>query len=155
MPVSRKYKSLKKSSKTKNHSKNVKKYKSKTRKNINKLRGGNIPLKTECDKSTDCFDEYAAQFIKESMREYLKKNKTNIKQGSPEENEIKKNLYHPLYLQKGLFHFEKTGSRKYIYEKNNESLIKSEIKDILDEYFAKLKQKEEAEKKNRFSQFYR
>ena len=38
---------------------------SKTRKNINKLRGGELPIITECKKSNDCFVPDTAEFIKE------------------------------------------------------------------------------------------
>jgi hypothetical protein len=105
MPVSRKYKSLKKSSKTKKHSKNVKKYKSKTRKNINKLRGGELPIITECKKSNDCFVPDTAEFIKEYMRKYLKEiNKTKkIELKFKETEELKSHLYLKLYKNDGRF----------------------------------------------------
>ena len=157
MPVSRKYKSLKKSSKTKKHSKNVKKYKSKTRKNINKLRGGQYDNKTGCIKSSACFNGATAQFIKECMRKYFKDN--NYKIIDEEEDKIKKILYNKLYLTKNyagtiLWDTDKNFIKSKVYGEDTEVTINAVIKDILYNYFAELEKKEKAEKNTAFNELY-
>jgi hypothetical protein len=134
MPVSRKYKSLKKSSKTKKHSKNVKKYKSKTRKNINKLRGG--APKTACIESSDCFLNKTAEFIKKHMRKYFENKNYEI--DKEEEYQIKKFLYYQLYLTDDIFKNDiEKGVRKFIPD-DDEAVKKdviAEIEHILNKYF--------------------
>ena len=134
MPVSRKNRSLKKSLKSKKHFKNVKNYKSKTRKNINKIKGGSDPR--ECNKSSDCFDKNTAETIKEIMRKYFIDKKKNIKKGSDDEDDIKKNLYQELYKisDKTFYINRETGIKRLNYGYDPKE-FNSNVNIILQDYF--------------------
>jgi hypothetical protein len=134
MPVSRKNKSLKKSSKTNKNSKNSKRYKSKTRKNINKLRGGEF--ETVCETSKACFTSEAASFIKNSMRSYFTTHKKN-KISKDEENEIKNFLYLELYkYSHNLADFDSIIRGLHsVHITEKEKDLKNEIEAILEKYF--------------------
>lgn len=95
MAISRKRKSVKKSSKVQKRTKNIKCGKSKTRKNIRKMRGGGVI--DNCIKSSDCFDSYASKIIKAKMRDYMFEKHVDDKY----EESYKSYLYNNLYKGKG------------------------------------------------------
>jgi len=118
MSVSRKSRSLKKSSKTKKHFKNVKNYKSKTQKHIRKMRGG---VDKTCTLSEDCFEKETANHIKECIQDACKTQTNNCPKIKDEIRALRQHVYSGLYN----FNNEQLNERKIQREYEHETKIKT------------------------------